>query len=148
MHACLIIGAFRSGSSFAWVSQANYSEKIDELESFCKESYFYAFSKKNKIKKYQIKSLLEICHQNYETLLSLSPIAAEVSSDCLLEWSSLISSVRILSQEYEKVLSRTDDQNFPEWPSCEAIAMHIQSLINSTLIVSKREKLTSQCSDN
>ncbi len=147
-HACLILDVFKSGNPHAWDKHAKHSAQIDELEDFCRKTYFYAFSKKSSVTALQMKMLLEVCHQNYETLLALTPVAAEISSIYLLEWSSLISNVRNLSQEYERIISTPDDHNFPQWPTCCDIAIQVQELINVSLFICKKDVMTGHCTES
>lgn len=146
-HACLIFDVFKSGNPFAWDKHSKNSISMNDLEAFCRETYFYAFSKKSKINALQMKMLLEVCNQNYDTLLALTPVAAEISSAHLLEWSSLISNVRNISQEYQRVIASTDDQNCPVWPECSDMAIQIQELINVSLFLCNRDMMKDHFKD-
>lgn len=80
MHSCLLLDVFKSANPFAWDKHAKYSAPMDELEQFCKETYSSIHSPQSRINTLNIKMLLEASHQNYDTLLSLTPVAAEISS--------------------------------------------------------------------
>jgi hypothetical protein len=138
-HACLILDVFKSGNPFAWDKHSKNSVPMNDLETFCRETYFYAFSKKSKINTLQMKMLLEVCNQNYDTLLALTPVAAEISSVHLLEWSSLLSNVRNISQEYQRIIADKNDQDLPVWPACSDMAIQIQELINVSLFLCDRD---------
>jgi hypothetical protein len=141
MHSCLLLDVFKSRNPFAWDKHARYSAPMDELEGFCRTTYDKIYSKNSNIDLVNIKMLLETIHQNYDTLLSLTPVAAEISSDHLLEWSSLLSNVRNLKQKYEKVLESADEVGNLEWPKHDDIALQVQELIQASLFLSNREKI-------
>lgn len=146
MHSCLLMDVFKSANPFAWDKHAKYSAPMDELEEFCRSTYSTISSERSKIGPLQIKMLLETVHQNYDTLLSLTPVAAEISSGHLLEWSSLLSNVRNLKQQYEKALEKTDEDGPIDWPSNDDIALQVQELIQTSLFLSNREKIPNKSS--
>lgn len=144
MHACLIMESFKTGNPFSWDKHAKYSAPIDELEEFLRQAYIDIAKPKseNKINILQIKMLLESCDQNYDTLLALSPVAASISSKHLIEWSSLLSNVRNLKQQYRNALTKVDDQGkITSLPTSEDIIIQVQEYIETTLFLSKKEPI-------
>lgn len=146
MHSCLLLDVFKSANPFAWDKHAKYSAPMDDLESFCKETYSNIRSKNNLINPLRVKMLLETAHQNYDTLVGLIPVAAEISSEHLLEWSSLLSNVRNLKQQYERALKKlhTDTELENPWPPTSNIAIQVQELIQASLFLSNRPKIPSE----
>jgi len=144
MHSCLILDVFKSGNPFAWDKHAKYSAPMDDLEDFALETYKLLEERKSKIDKLQIKMLLETIDQNYDTFLSLMPVAAEISSEYVLEWSSFLSNIRNLKQQYDRSQSNIPESGEIKWPSVDDIALQIQELIQSCLFISRREKIPSK----
>jgi hypothetical protein len=141
MHACLILDVFKSGNPFAWDKHAKYSAPMDELEEFARHTYLTIFDKtKCKINVLHVKLLLETIDQNYDMLLSLAPVAAEISSEHLIAWSSLLSNARNLKQQYQKAQNNRKDETI-EWPAIDDIALQVQELIQNILFISQREKM-------
>ena len=140
-HACLIMDVFKSGNPYAWDKQAKYSATIEEIEDFLSATYSGIFKQNNNITTQQIKMLLETCDQMYDTLLSLSPVAANISSVHLMEWSSLLSNVRNLKGLYLKTVDNKAADDVLIWPSTNDIALQVQELIQTTLFLSNREDL-------
>ncbi len=139
LHSCLLIDVFKSANPFAWDKHAKYSEPMSELEGFCRETYSNILNPKCKINAVQIKMLLETSDQNYDTLLSLTPVAAEISSAHLVAWSSLLSNVRNLKQQYNDANDKADSEGKIPWPNCDDIGMQVQELINTSLFISNKE---------
>lgn len=141
MHACLILDVFKSGNPFAWDKHAKYSAPMDELEEFARHTYLTIFDKtKCKINVLHVKLLLETIDQNYDMLLSLAPVAAEISSEHLIAWSSLLSNARNLKQQYQKAQNNRKDETI-EWPAIDDIALQVQEIIQNILFISQREKM-------
>lgn len=146
MHSCLLLDVFKSSNPFAWDKHAKYSAPMDDLEYFCKKTYETIFSERNEIHPLRIKMLLETVDQNYDTLLNLTPVAAEISSEHLLEWSSLLSNARNLKQQYQKSWGRVDSDGNVEWPTNHDIGMQVQELIQASLFLSNRPKIPNKSS--
>jgi len=141
MHSCLLLDVFKSANPFAWDKHAKYSAPMDELEDFCRSTYSTINTPTNNIQVIHRKMLLETAFQNYDTLLSLAPVSAEISSEHLLEWSSLLSNVRNLKQQYEKALDSAKEGSSIDWPKNEDICLQVQELVQVCLFISKREKI-------
>lgn len=141
MHSCLLLDVFKSANPFAWDKHAKFSAPMDDLEDFCRSTYSTINTPKSKIGPVNTKMLLETVHQNYDTLLSLTPVAAEISSEYLLEWSSLLSNVRNLKQQYERTQEVVAEDGSIHWPSNNDICWQVQGLIQASLFISKREKI-------
>ena len=120
---------------------AKFSASMDELEDFCRSTYSTIDTQQSKVGSLHTKMLLETVHQNYDTLLSLTPVAAEISSEYLLEWSSLLSNVRNLKQQYVRALEAVKEDGSIDWPSNGDICLQVQELIQASLFISKREKI-------
>lgn len=146
MHSCLLLDVFKSANPFAWDKHAKYSAPMDELEDFCRLTYSTINTPKSKVGPLHTKMLLETVHQNYDTLLSLTPVAAEISSEYLLEWSSLLSNVRNLKQQYERTQEAVKEDGSIDWPSNDDICMQVQELIQTSLFISKRKKIPNKSS--
>jgi len=143
MHACLILDVFKSGNPFAWDKHAKYSAPMDELEEFARNTYLNIYDKnKCQINALQIKLLLETIDQNYDMLLSLVPVAADISSEHLIAWSSLLSNAKNLKQQYQRAQESLKSETI-EWPSIDDIALQVQELIQNILFISQREKMPS-----
>ena len=141
-HACLIIHVFKSGNPFAWDMHVKHAAPIEELESFCRETYASISSRNSKISVLQIKALLEVCDQNYETFVALSSAASKLPGDFLLNWISLTSNIRFISQEYKKVIVAKSDEGGYIWPEISNIAIQIQELIETTLNICGRDPIS------
>ncbi|WP_420589324.1 potassium channel family protein [Bacterioplanoides sp.] len=141
MHSCLLLDVFKSANPFAWDKHAKYSTPMDDLEDFCRSTYSTINTKQSKVDELRTKMLLETVDQNYDTLLSLTPVAAEISSEYLLEWSSLLSNVRNLKQQYERTIEATKEGGSLNWPSNDDICLQVKELIQTSLFISKREKI-------
>lgn len=146
MHSCLLLDVFKSANPFAWDKHAKYSAPMDELENFCRSTYSTINTAKSKVGPVHTKMLLETVHQNYDTLLSLTPVAAEISSEYLLEWSSLLSNVRNLKQLYERTQGAVKEDGSIDWPTNDDICLQVQELIQASLFMSKREKIPNKSS--
>jgi len=72
------------------------------------------------------------------------PVAAEISSEYVLEWSSFLSNIRNLKQQYDRSQSNIPESGEIKWPSVDDIALQIQELIQSCLFISRREKIPSK----
>lgn len=143
MHSCLILDVFKTGNIFAWDKHAKYSAPMDELEDFARDTYLLIKNRSGKIGILQIKMILETMDQNYDTLLSLMPVAAEISAEYVLEWSSLISNVRNLKQQYEYAINNKSESGDILWPDMDEIGAQIMEYIQSCLFISLREKMKS-----
>lgn len=141
MHSCLILDVFKSGNPFAWDKHAKYSAPMDDLEDFARNTYASIEERKSKINTLQIKMLLETIDQNYDTFLSLMPVAAEISSEYVLEWSSLLSNARNLKQQYDRSQASMSESGDITWPCIDNIALQVQELIQSCLFISRRDKI-------
>ncbi|MBD5771002.1 potassium channel family protein [Marinomonas colpomeniae] len=146
MHSCLLLDVFKSANPFAWDKHAKYSASMDELEDFCRSTYSTINTLKNEVGPLHTKMLLETVHQNYDTLLSLTPVAAEISSEYLVVWSSLLSNVRNLKQQYEKSLEAVKEGGSIDWPTNNDISQQVQELIQASLFISKREQIPNKSS--
>jgi hypothetical protein len=141
MHSCLILDVFKSGNPFAWDKHAKYSTPMDDLEDFARKTYASIKQGNGKINQLQIKMLLETVDQNYDTFLSLMPVATEISSEYVLEWSSFLSNVRNLKQQYEHAQERASESGEITWPSIDDIALQVEELIQACLFISRRDKI-------
>ncbi|MGG2396131.1 potassium channel family protein [Pseudomonas sp. SH1-B] len=140
MHSCLLLDVFKSGNPFAWDKHAKFSAPMDDLEPFARDTYASIDQKNCKINKLQIKMLLETVDQNYDTLLSLMPVAVEISSDFVLEWSSFLSNTRNLKQQYEQAQATASKTGEITWPGLDDISLQVKELIQSCLFISRRSK--------
>ena len=141
MHSCLVLDVFKSGNPFAWDKHAKYSAPMDDLEDFARKTYISLEERKSNIKTLQIKMLLETIDQNYDTFLSLMPVAAEISSEYVLEWSSFLSNSRNLKQQYDRSQANIPESGEIKWPNIDDIALQVQELIQSCLFISRRGKI-------
>lgn len=114
---------------------------MDDLENFARNTYTLIEERKSKINTLQIKILLETIDQNYDTFLSLMPVAAELSSEYVLEWSSLLSNTKNLKQHYDRSQKNMSESGEVTWPSIDDIALPVQEFIQSCLFISRREKI-------
>ncbi len=144
MHSCLILDVFKTANPFAWDKHAKYSAPMDDLEDFARETFHSIYEPTSKVNQLQIKMLLETIDQNYDTFLSLTPVAAEISSEYLLEWSSLLSNAKNLKQQYEKSQRDISQDGIIEWPTRDDIALQVQELIQTSLFISKRKKIPNE----
>jgi len=144
MHSCLILDVFKSGSIFAWDKHAKYSAPMDELEDFARKTYVLLEERKYEVGPTKIKVLLETIDQNYDTFLSLMPVAAEISSEYVLEWSSFLSNVRNLKQRYDRPKENITESGEVRWPEIDDIALQVQEIIQSCLFISRREKINAR----
>lgn len=142
IHVCLILDVFMSGNPFAWDKHAKNSASIEDVEDFARNIYKTISAKNTKVDRLQIKALLETVDQNYDTFLSLTPVAAEVSTDILIEWSSIISNVRNLRQQYQKCINNVTDSGVLNWPTNDDIALQVQEFIQSALLICNKPKCT------
>lgn len=137
LHACLPIEALMTGNPFGWDKHAKHSATMSDLNSFTHTTLEKLPDSKFQLSTLQIKALLESCHQNYETLAALAPLAADVSHLHLLEWSSLLSNARNLRDQYTNTLGKTVQEEARQWPSKDNIALQVQEYIQATLFISK-----------
>lgn len=140
LHVCLILDVFKSGSIFAWDKHAINSAPIEEIEDFARNIYNNIYT--TKVNPFQIAALLKTVDQNYDTFLSLTPVAAEISPEILIEWSSIISNVRNLRQQYQKCISNEIDKGELNWPTQDDIALQVQEFIQSSLFICNKPKCT------
>lgn len=141
IHACLIIDAIKSGNPFIWDKHAKYSASINDLEDFINSTLQSLKKNRHEIHPSQIRALLETSDQNYDTLLSLMPVAAEISPSHVIEWSSLISNVRNLKQQYSESLMKINTKGIISWPDTGDISTQVQELIQTTLFISDQSKV-------
>lgn len=141
LHACLPIEALKTGNPFGWDKHAKHSATMEDLRSFS-DAVAIGFSKPDfQVGILQIKALLESSHQNYETLAALMPLAAEISPQHLLEWSSLLSNARNLRDQYIQTLKTSNDM--VQWPLKEDIAGQVEEYIRAVLFISKPLEIAS-----
>lgn len=143
MHCCLILDVLKSGNPFAWNKHAKYSAPMDDLEHFARQTHTSLEKNKCKVNTLQIKALLETIDQNYDTFLSLMPVAAEISSEFVIEWSSFLSNVRNLKQKYALAQESESKSGQIIWPKIDDIAFEIQGLIQACLFISRKDKVDS-----
>ena len=82
MHVALVLEAAKTGNPFIWDKHAINSASLSKLVSFARELKQGALDESYKLSNLQIKAILEVANQNYETFLGLIPVASSIRPSC------------------------------------------------------------------
>lgn len=138
-HVLLLFDVFTSPGPFRWDMHAKNARSFDVLEEDIKDAM--ALVRKgggNKFGVVNVACLLSTSDQQYDTMVSLNSVAALVSNECLEVWTSWVSNVRYLKQEYEKASKlqegkRKENDVIGCWPTLNDLTSQLEELIKNGL---------------
>jgi hypothetical protein len=134
-HISLLVEALKTSNYLIWDKHAihcapliNYKDYMLQLGlNLKKEGYI--------IDQLRIKILLECSDQMYDSFVALLPVAADISPGYLMRWSSIVSNVRNLRNQYRDSIRREPFNG--EWPATSSISLQLEEILNSALFLSE-----------
>lgn len=133
IHVCLLLGELMKPGLFSWDRHAIHADSYEELQEFTESVYLGVLSEKHKLRDEQIICFLKIVDQQHDTFVGLIPVAINISSHHGMQWTSLVSNVRNLTQQYKNYAGGSHEA--VRMPSQNDVAMQIEELINSFFII-------------
>jgi hypothetical protein len=134
-HISLLVEALKTSNPHIWDKHAihcapliAYKEYMDDLSANLKKDSYT-------IDALRIKILLECADQMYDTFVSLLSVAADISPEYIMRWSSIVSNVRNLKGQYAEVI-KTESFN-SEWPVTSSISLQLEEILSSALFLSQ-----------
>ena len=100
------------------------------INSFASENY--------KLSDVQVKVFLQTVDQQHDTIVGLIPIATNISSSIGMQWISLVSNVRNLTQQYKEHVNSVTESSV--LPTQNDVALQIEELINSFYIICNKKR--------
>ncbi|WP_175405824.1 potassium channel family protein [Shewanella sp. MEBiC00475] len=137
-HVCLLLEQLKNARLMAWDKHAINAESYDQLREFIDNVYLGVLNGQYKLNGAQIILFLQTVDQQHDTIVGLIPIATNVSSDIGMQWISLVSNVRNLTQQYKAYASADPDAFSP--PTQNDVALQIEELINSFYIICDKKR--------
>jgi hypothetical protein len=137
-HVCLLLDQLKNARLMAWDKHAINAESYEQLQEFIDNVYLGVLTEKHKLNGAQIMAFLQTVDQQHDTIVGLIPIATNVSSDVGMQWISLVSNVRNLTQQYKAYVSVNSDNLSP--PTQNDVALQIEELINSFYIICDKNR--------
>ena len=137
-HVCLLLDQLKNARPMAWDKHAINAESYEQLREFIDSVYLGVLNEKYKLHKPQIMTFLQTVDQQHDTIVGLIPIATNVSSDTGMQWISLVSNVRNLTQQYKACVSKELDG--VSLPTQNDIALQVEELINSFYIICDKNR--------
>ena len=137
-HVCLLLDQLKNARLMAWDKHAINAECYEDLQEFIDSVYLGVLNENHNLSGAQIMAFLQTVDQQHDTIVGLIPIATNVSSDIGMQWISLVSNVRNLTQQYKAYASSKSDSVSP--PNQNDVALQIEELINSFYIICNKKR--------
>jgi hypothetical protein len=143
-HVCLLLDQLKNARLFAWDKHAIHAESYEELQEFIDSLYLGILNENYRLNDAQVMAFLQTVDQQHDTIVGLIPIATNVSGDVGMQWISLVSNVRNLTQQYKAYVS--DQSDSVSLPTQNDVALQVEELINSFYIICNKSRPNSQIS--
>jgi len=134
-HISLLVEAIKTSNPHIWDKHARHCAPLVTYEAYMEELSANLKKDNYTIDPLRIKILLECADQMYETFVSLLSVAADISPEYLMRWSSIVSNVRNLKGQYAEV-AKIEDFN-GEWPVTSSISLQLEEILSSALFLSR-----------
>jgi hypothetical protein len=138
LHVCLLLGELMKPGLLSWDRHAIHADSYVDLQEFTESVYLGVLNEKHKLSDAQIICFLSIVDQQHDTFVGLIPVAISISSVHGMQWISLVSNVRNLTQQYKKYADAPNEE--VRRPSQNDVDMQIEELINSFFIICNKNK--------
>lgn len=134
-HISLLIEALKTSNPFIWDKHARHCEPLCTYKNYMAE--FKDFLKKENgiIDSLRMKVLLECADQIYDSSVALLPVAADISPEYLMRWSSIVSNIRNLRGQYLNAIKKVPFEG--QWPDTSVVTFQLQEILEGALFLSE-----------
>lgn len=134
-HISLLIEALKTSNPHIWDKHARHCAPLVTYKLYMNELSSSLKKESYELDPLRIKILLECADQMYDTFVSLLSVAADISPDYLMRWSSIVSNVRNLRNQYVETIKIEPFNG--EWPATSSISLQLQEILSGALFLSE-----------
>lgn len=142
IHTTLLIEAIKTGNPFHWSKHAMHASQMAPLKEYANTLYKGLENGSVTLGALQIKAFIETADEIYETLVGLLPVAAQISSEHLAVWSSVVSTVRLSKNSYISAKEKHEAGEPLHWPEQSDLALTIKEFLTAAYYISNEEPRT------
>jgi len=134
-HISLLVEAVKTSNFLIWDKHARHCAPLGTYKDYMLQLGISLKTENYTIDPLTIKTLLECSDQMYDSFVALLPVAADISPDYLMRWSSIVSNVRNLRGQYREVIKIEPFNG--NWPVTSSISLQLEEILNGALFLSE-----------
>ena len=134
-HISLLVEAVKTSNFLILDKHARYCAPLNTYKEYMLQLIANLKVKGYTVGPLRVKVLLECSDQMYDSFVALMSVAADISPDYLMRWSSIVSNVRNLRGQYREALKIEPFNG--EWPVTSSISLQLEEILNSALFLSE-----------
>jgi len=134
-HVSLMVEALKTSNPMIWDKHAIHCGPLNIYSSYMIQLQADLERPDFEVDGLKIKILLECADQMYDSYVALLPVAADISPEYLMRWSSIVSNIRNLRGQYSEAVKIEPFDG--KWPAYSDIRFQLVEILESSIFISE-----------